>query len=97
MCRKSSSGDQQSDTIMLFVSLVPHTEIECGSREEARFCHAEKEAYDEEPGKILSEAHKSANDTPREGESRKPELRSGEFEDDVTWDFKKDITDEADG
>ena len=82
---------------MLFVSLVPHAEIECGSREEAGFCHAEKEADDEEPGETLSEAHEGAHDTPCEGKSRKPESRSGEFEDEIRWDFKQEEADEEDG
>ena len=59
----------------MFVSLVPHTEIERGSREEFTFCHAEKEANDKESGETPSESHESANNTPREGECQKPELR----------------------
>jgi hypothetical protein len=81
----------------LFVPLVPHTQIKYGSREEPGFRHAEKEADDEESGETLSEAHEGANDPPREGESRKPEPRSGEFEDDIGRDFEQDVADEVDG
>jgi len=82
---------------MLFISLVPHAQIERGSREEPTFCHAEKEANDEESGETLSKAHEGANYPPREGDSRKPEPRSSEFEDDVGRDLEQDVTDEVDG
>ena len=45
----------------------------------------------------MSEAHEGANDTPREGESRKPEPWSGEFEDNVTRNLEQGVTDEVDG
>jgi len=82
---------------MLFVSLVPHAEVERGSRKDPGFCDAQKEADDEQSGEALSEAHEGANDAPDEGESWKPEPRSGEFEDDVRRDFEQDVTDEVDG
>ena len=82
---------------MLLISLVPHAQVEHGSREEPRFCHAQKEADGEESGEILSEAHECANDAPHEGESREPESRSGESEDDVTRDFEQGVANEVDG
>ena len=65
---------------MLFIPLVPHAQIERGSREEPTFCHAEKEASGKESRETLSEAREGTNYPPREGDSRKPEPRSGEFE-----------------
>ena len=82
---------------MLFISFVPHAEIEHGSGEESRFCDAEKEADDNESGETLSESHECANDPPRKDKSRKPELRRCKLEDDVAWDFEQDITDEENG
>ena len=82
---------------MLLISFVPHAEIEHGSGEEPRFCHAEKKADDKESGETLSEAHEGANDRPDEGDSRKPESWRCESEDDVTWDFEQDVTDKVDG
>lgn len=80
----------------MFVSLVPHAQIEHHSREEPTFCRAQEEAGGEESGEILSEPREGADDTPQEGESRKPESRRREFEDDVTWDLEHDVTDEED-
>jgi len=82
---------------MRFVPLVPHAQIERGSREEPGFCHTQEETGDEESGETPGEAHEGANDTPREGDSREPESRSGESEDDIRWDFERDVTDEVDG
>ena len=82
---------------MLFFSLVPHAKVERGSRKDPGFCDAQTEADDEQSGEALSETHEGANDTPDEGESRKPEPRSGEFEDDVGRDFEQYVTNEVDG
>ena len=94
---KSSSGDQESDAVMLFISFVPHAQIERSSREEPGFCDAQEEAGDEESGETLGEAHKGTNDTPREGHGRKPKSRRCDFEDDVTWDLDQDVTNKVDG
>jgi len=82
---------------MLFTSLVPHAQIIEDSGTEPTFCDAEKEAGGEESGEILGDAHECANDTPREGESWKPKLWGGEFEDDVARDLEQDVTDKVDG
>ena len=82
---------------MLFTSLVPHAQIKYGSRDEPGFCHAQKEANDEEPSEALTEAHEDANDAPDEGESRQPEPRSREFERGVTRHLEQDVTDKVDG
>jgi len=82
---------------MLFISFVPHAQIERSSREEPGFRNTQEEAGDEESGEALGEAHEGANDAPGEGHGRKPESRGCEFEDDVTWDFDQDITNEVDG
>ena len=80
---KGHSGEKQGDAIKLFVPFVPHAQIEHDPREEPGFRHAQEEASGEESGEVLSEAHKGANGTPDEGESRKPEPRSGEPEDNI--------------
>ena len=82
---------------MLFVSFVPHAQIERSSREEPGFCDAQEEAGDEESGETLGEAHEGANDTPGKGDSRKPESWRCELEDDVAWDLDQDVTNEVDG
>ena len=82
---------------MLFVSLVPHAQVERGSREEPAFCHTQEESDSQETGEILGEAHEGTNDTPHEGDSRKPEPRRCELENDVARDLKQDIADEVDG
>ena len=94
---KGSRGDQKSDAVMLFISFVPHAQIEDGSREEPGFCDAQEEAGDEESREALGEAHESTNDTPCEGHGREPESRRCEFEGDVTWDLDQDVADEVDG
>jgi len=80
---KGGSSEEQRDPIELFIPLVPHAQIEHDSGEEPGFRRTQKEAGDEESGKALSEIRQGANGTPHKGESRKPEPRSGEFEDDV--------------
>jgi len=82
---------------MLFISLVPHAQIEYGPREESTFCRTQKEADDEQSGETLSETHEGANDAPHESNSRKPEPWSREFEDDVTRDIEQGIADKVDG
>ena len=82
---------------MLFISLVPHAEIEHDPGEEPAFCDAQKEAGDEESGERLSEPHESADDPPCEGDSRKPESRRCELEGDITRDLEQDATDVVDG
>lgn len=82
---------------MLFLSFVPHTQIVEDSGGETAFCEAEKEARGEESGEILGDSHERANNTPCEGESRKPNLRGGEFEGDITRDLKQDVTDKVNG
>jgi len=82
---------------MLLVSLVPHAQIERGPREEPGFCHTQEETGDEQSGETLGEAHEGTNDTPREGDGREPEPRSGESEDDIRWDFERNVTNEVDG
>ena len=82
---------------MLFISLVPHAQIEYGSREEPTFCHTQKKAGDKESGETLSETHEGTNDAPREGDSRKPEPWSSESEDDVARDIEQGVTDKEDG
>ena len=82
---------------MLLVPLVPHAHVEDDTGEESTFCDAEEEADGEKPGKVLGDAHKGTNDTPCEGESRKPKSGAREFEDDVSGDLEQDVTDEVDG
>ena len=82
---------------MLFISLVPHAQIEHDSRDESTFCDAQKEAGDKESGKTLSESHEGTNNTPCEGDGRKPEPRRCELEHEVTRDFEQDAADEEGG
>ena len=64
---KGGSGEEESDAIMLFVSLVPHAHIKHDAREETALCNAEKEADGEESREVLGDSHQGTNDTPREG------------------------------
>jgi len=82
---------------MLFISLVPHAQIEHNSRGESTLCDTQKEADGEESGKILGKAHEGTNDTPCKGEGRKPKPWRRESEDDVRRDLEQDVTDEVDG
>ena len=82
---------------MLFIPLVPHAQIEHDSGEESTFCDAQEETSDKESGETLSESHEGANDTPCEGDGRKPESRRCDFEDEIAWDFEQNATDEEDG
>ena len=94
---KGDGGEKERDAINSFVPLVPHAQIIQDSRNEPGFCHAEKEAGDEESGETLSETHEGTDDPPREGDSWKPKPWRCEFEDDISRDFEQDITDEVDG
>ena len=82
---------------MLFISFVPHAQIEHDSREESTFCDAQKEAGDKESGETLSESHEGTNDTPCEGDCRKPESRRCELEHEIARDFEQDAANEEDG
>lgn len=94
---KTRRGEEQSDTIVLFVSLVPHARIVHHTGKEPAFRNAQEEADSEEPGEVLGDTHESGDNSPDEGESREPEPWSGEFEDDVAWDLEQDVADEVDG
>lgn len=94
---KGGSGEEESDAIMLFVSLVPHAHIKHDSGKETTFRDAEEETDGKESTEVLGDTHEGANDTPYEGESWKPESRGGDFEDDVTRDLEQDVTNEVDG
>ena len=93
----SRSGEKQSDTIILLGSPVPHAQVEYNAREETTFCNTEKEAGSKESGEIAGDAHEGTNDTPREGEGRKPKSWSRESEGDIERDLEQDITDKVDG
>lgn len=54
---------------MLFVTLVPHAQIERDTGNEPTFRDTEEEADGEESGEILGDAHEGAYDTPDQGES----------------------------
>jgi len=94
---EGGSGEEKSDTIMLFVSFVPHAQIKHDSREETTFRDAEEEADAEESWEVLGDTHQGTDDTPYEGESWKPESWGGDFEDDVTRDLEQDVANEVDG
>jgi hypothetical protein len=66
---KSGSGEEQSDTVDLFVTLVPHAGIEDDSRDETAVYDANKEPDGEESREILGDAREDTNDAPGEGES----------------------------
>lgn len=63
---KGGSREEESDAIMLFVSLVPHAHIEHDTREETTLCNAKEEANGEKSGEVLGDSHQGANDTPYE-------------------------------
>lgn len=69
------------------VFLVPRAHVEHDPWEEPAFCDAEEEWDCEKPGEILGDAREGVNDTPREGESRKPKSWARESEDDVGRDL----------
>lgn len=81
---------------MLFISLIPHAQIEHSSRKETAFRNTQKEAGDEQSGKILREAHEGAHNPPYEGKGGKPKPRRRAFENDVTGDLEQDIADKPD-
>lgn len=81
---------------MLFIAFVPHAQVKHNSREEAALRNTQKEPGGEKPRKVLGETHEGANDSPYEGEGGKPEPRRRALENDITWDFEQDITDEPD-
>ena len=89
---KSDDGDCQSNAIELFVSLVPHAQIESHSRSVSAFRHPQKYAGSEESSEILGDTREGAGATPHDSESRKPEPRRREFEDDATGKREQDIT-----
>lgn len=93
---KGCGRKKQRDAIVLFVSLVPHTQIEHDPREEPTLRNAQKEPNGEESGKILGEAHQCANDAPYEGESGEPEPRRRPSENDIRRDLEQDITNKPD-
>ena len=88
--------EKQSDAILLFVSLVPHAEIEHDSREEPALCDAQEKAGDEETVKASSEAHEGTGDTPYKSDGRKPHPRGCEFEDEITRGIEQGVTDKVD-
>ena len=45
----------------------------------------------------MGDAHKCANDTKCESESREPKSRGGEFEGDIARDLEQDVADKVDG
>ena len=81
---------------MLFVSLVPHAEVEHDSREQPALCNTQEEARGEETAEASSEAHEGAGDTPYKSDGRKPHPRGREFEDEITRDIEQGVTDKVD-
>ena len=73
---------------MRFISLVPHAQVKHNPREESAFRDTQKEPRGEESRKVLDDAHEGADDTPCEGDGRKPEPRRRAFENDVAWDLE---------
>ena len=69
----TDGGDYQSEAIELFVSLVPHAQIEYNSRKVSALCDTQKHAGGEESGETLGDAREGADDTPSESDGRKPE------------------------
>lgn len=73
------SGEEESDSIMLFVSLIPHTQIKDDTGEETTLCDTKEEADGKEAGEILGDTHEGANNAPCEGQGGEPESWSGEL------------------
>ena len=94
---KSGGGEEESDTVMLLISPVPHAHVKDDSGEETTLGNTEEEADGEESGVILGDAHQGTDDTPCKGEGWEPESGGGEFEDDVTRDLEQDVADEVYG
>ena len=78
----TDGGDYQSDAIELFVSLVPHAQIERNSGKVSALCDTQKYAGGEESGEILGDARECADGTPHEGEGWKPESWRCDLEND---------------
>ena len=98
--KRATEGDgreNQGKPVELFVSAVPHTQVEHDSREVPAFCNTQDEAGGEEFTEILSKAREGTNDAPHESESWKPEPRRCKLEGDVAWNVEHNITNEVDG
>jgi hypothetical protein len=67
---KSGSGEEQSDTVDLFVTLVPHAGIVDDSGDESAVYDANKEPGGEESREVFGDSREDRNDTPGEDESR---------------------------
>ena len=72
---------------MLFLSPVPHGEVEDDTGKEATFSHTEEKACGEEARHVLGHAQQGCHYAPDECEGRKPYFRGGQFESDVAWDL----------
>lgn len=76
---EGGSGEEESDSIMLFVSLIPHTQVKDDTGEETTLGDTKEEADSKETREILGDTHEGANDAPCEGQGGEPESWSGEL------------------
>ena len=70
---------------MLFLSSVPHREVEDHAREKATFCHAQEKARGEEASHILCHAQQGCHYPPGKRECRKPYFGGGQLKSDIAW------------
>jgi hypothetical protein len=85
---KGSGAEEQRNAILSLTSLVPHGKVKYDAGKQATFRDTEEETSNEEASEVLDHAEKGGNNTPCDGESRKPEAGRCSLEDDVAWNLE---------
>ena len=60
------SAEEEGNTIMLLLALVPHRKVEDNARKKATLSHAKEESRYEEASHVLGHSEKRRDDTPGE-------------------------------
>ena len=91
------SGEKESSTVILLVTLIPHAHIEDTSRDEPTLHETEEEAGRDESREVLGDAREGGDCTPGESEGGQPEPWGREFEHDIARNLKQDQANKVDG
>lgn len=68
---------------------LPHREVVHHSREETALSDTEEKAGNKESGHVGHDSHERRDNSPCDGQCRKPEAWSGSFQNDVAWDLQR--------
>lgn len=95
--RQRRSTEEQSNPVMLLISLIPHGQIEHHAGKQSTLSNPQRCPRSQVASVVLDNTQERGHDTPDQGEGGQPDARGGLFQHDVAGDFEDDVADEVEG